>query len=75
MVKNFCPRKNKIGHYREFFSKKALHLKYFEKPILRINFETNYWMATHLGQSGCLPIELDGLFDRFSFDFDHGHSF
>ena len=30
MVKNFCPRKNEIGHYREFFSKKALHLKYFD---------------------------------------------
>jgi len=38
MVKNFCPRKNEIGHYREFFSKKALHLKYFDQPISEIKF-------------------------------------
>ena len=39
MVKNFCPRKNEIGHYREFFSKKALHLKYVDSLKLMMNFK------------------------------------
>ena len=34
MVKNFWPRKNEIGRYREFLSKKALHLKLtWSKPL------------------------------------------